>query len=105
MYTMMEGIESLFFWYFIATIACGTAYCVSYQWTNQEPTTFANVPVTAKLVGFTAEGFATDERSGKQTHRVEHHNTYVIYEVNNRRIMLGASTGVSYPDYAILYKN
>lgn len=104
-FTCIEGWVSFFIWFFFATISCGIAYGVSYHWSNQEPRTFANTEMVGKLVGFTAEGYATDERSGKQTHRVEHHNTYVIYEVDNRRIMLDAKVGNSFPDRVILYKN
>jgi hypothetical protein len=85
----------------VATIACGIAYFVSYSWTDQTPKTFVNEKVTATFVGFEAEGYK--ERSGKSY--VDKHFTYVVYNVNGSNVLLSATTGVTYPQTAILYKN
>lgn len=81
------------------------AYMVSYEWTEQEPKVFANTKVEGTFVRFVAEGYNEARTSGKQTRRVDVHNMYVEYSVNGQSIVLPASTGVTYPPVAILYKN
>lgn len=81
------------------------AYCVSYVWTNQEPKTYANTPVTATFVKFIAEGEAVLQSSGKTSRMVDHHYTYVVYSVNGEPVMLKGELGVTYPTTATLYKN
>lgn len=88
-------------WFFIFCFPVGIAYGVSYHWTDQNPTTFANEKVTGTFVKFEAEGFK--ERSGK--HMVDRHFTYVIYNVNGNNVLLRAGEGVEYPPIAVLYKN
>ena len=93
--------DVFFFAFFCATIAVGIAYGVSYHWTNQEPKTFANVPVKAEFVGFQPEGYR--EKSGKSM--VDRHYMYVVYRVNGNDVILQGQSGVEYPKTAILYKN
>jgi hypothetical protein len=81
------------------------AYCVSYVWTDQTPKTFPNVQVTGELVQYVAEGYNETVRSGKTTKQVDVHNTYVVYRVEGKTVMLQSKVGQSYPERAILYKN
>jgi hypothetical protein len=86
-------------------LVCLIAYCVSYVWTNQDPKVFPNVPVTGEFVQYVAEGYNETVRSGKTTKQVDVHNTYVVYKVEGRTVMLQIKVGSSYPEHAILYKN
>ena len=86
-------------------LVCLIAYCVSYVWTNQDPKVFPNVPVTGEFVQYVAEGYNETVRSGKTTKQVDVHNTYVVYKVEGRLVMLQIKVGSSYPEHAILYKN
>jgi hypothetical protein len=81
------------------------AYCVSYVWTDQTPKTFVNEQVTGELVQYVAEGYNETVRSGKTTKQVDVHNTYVVYRVEGKTVMLQSKVGQSYPERAILYKN
>ena len=87
--------------FFVATLASGIAYGVSYHWTNQEPQLFKNEPHVGKFVGFQPEGY--NERSGKS--RADRHYMYVVYEVEGRMTILQTGLGMTYPAEAILYKN
>ncbi len=86
-------------------LVCLLAYCVSYVWTDQTPKVFPNVPVTGEFVQYVAEGYNETVRSGKTTKQVDVHNTYVVYKVEGRLVMLQIKVGSSYPEHAILYKN
>ena len=86
-------------------LVCLIAYCVSYVWTNQDPKVFPNIPVTGEFVQYVAEGYNETVRSGKTTKQVDVHNTYVVYKVEGRLVMLQIKVGSSYPEHAILYKN
>jgi uncharacterized membrane protein len=86
-------------------LVCLLAYCVSYVWTNQDPKVFPNVQVTGELVQYVAEGYNETVRSGKTTKQVDVHNTYVVYKVEGRTVMLQSKVGTSYPESVILYKN
>lgn len=86
-------------------LVCLLAYCVSYVWTNQDPKVFPNVQVTGELVQYVAEGYTETVRSGKSTKQVDVHNTYVVYKVDGRTVMLQTKVGNSYPEYVVLYKN
>jgi len=86
-------------------LVCLIAYCVSYVWTDQTPKVFPNVPVTGEFVQYVAEGYNETVRSGKTTKQVDVHNTYVVYKVEGRLVMLQIKVGSSYPEHAILYKN
>ena len=66
---------------------------------------YRNLPVTADLVGFFAEGYTTEERSGKQTRQVEHRYLYVTYKVDEGQVTFRANPQQSYPQKAVLYKN
>lgn len=81
------------------------AYCVSYVWTDQTPKTFVNEQVTGELVQYVAEGYNETVRSGKTTKQVDVHNTYVVYRVEGKTVMLQSKVGQSYPERVILYKN
>ena len=81
------------------------SYVTYKSFTTGEITERANVKVEAKLVGFVAEGYNESQGSGKHTKRVDVHNTYVVYEVDGTRTLFPASTGMSYPETAILYRN
>jgi hypothetical protein len=98
---IMNEPELFFQWFFVATVVCVLAYHVSYSWTDQTPKTFVNEKVTATFVGFEAEGYK--EKSGKSF--VDKHYTYVVYNVNGSNVLLPASTGQTYPQTVILYKN
>ena len=97
--------EAFFAYFFIATIACGIAYGVSYHWTNQQPKTFANFPVVGEFVGYQPEGYNESRTSGKSTRRVDVHSMYVVYNVNGSLVILEAKTGMEYPKTVQLYKN
>jgi hypothetical protein len=86
-------------------LVCLLTYCVSYVWTNQDPKVFPNVPVTGELVQYVAEGYNETVRSGKTTKQVDVHNTYVVYKVDGRTVMLQTKVGTSYPELVVLYKN
>ena len=86
-------------------LVCLLAYCVSYVWTNQDPKVFPNVQVTGELVQYVAEGYTETVRSGKSTKQVDVHNTYVVYKVDGRTVMLQTKVGNSYPENVVLYKN
>ena len=86
-------------------LVCLLAYCVSYVWTNQDPKVFPNVQVTGELVQYVAEGYTETVRSGKSTKQVDVHNTYVVYKVDGRTVMLQTKVGNSYPEHVVLYKN
>ena len=86
-------------------LVCLIAYCVSYVWTNQDPKVFPNVPVTGEFVQYVAEGYNETVRSGKTTKQVDVHNTYVVYKVEGRLVMLQIKVGSSYPENVVLYKN
>ena len=86
-------------------LVCLLAYCVSYVWTNQDPKVFPNVQVTGELVQYVAEGYTETVRSGKSTKQVDVHNTYVVYKVDGRTVMLQTKVGNSYPERVVLYKN
>jgi hypothetical protein len=86
-------------------LVCLLAYCVSYVWTNQDPKVFPNVPVTGELVQYVAEGYNETVRSGKTTKQVDVHNTYVVYKVDGRTVMMQTKVGASYPEFVVLYKN
>ena len=86
-------------------LVCLIAYCVSYVWTNQDPKVFPNVPVTGEFVQYVAEGYNETVRSGKTTKQVDVHNTYVVYKVEGRLVMLQIKVGSSYPEFVVLYKN
>lgn len=88
---------------FLAVVTVIIAAIVS--WSTGTVKEYANTKVEAKLVGFVAEGYSEDRQSGKTRYRVDVHNTYVEYDVNGERVLFPASTGVSYPKVAILYKN
>ena len=81
------------------------AYCVSYVWTDQTPKTFKNEQVVGEFVQYVAEGYNETIRSGKTTKQVDVHNTYVVYRVEGKTVMLQSKVGQSYPERAILYKN
>jgi len=98
---LMNEAELFFQWFFVATVTCVLAYFVSYSWTDQTPKTFVNEKVTATFVGFEAEGYK--EKSGKSY--VDKHFTYVVYNVNGSNVLLSATTGQTYPQTVILYKN
>ena len=83
----------------------GIAYGVSYHWTDQTPKTFKNEQVTGELVQYVAEGYTETVRSGKTTKQVDVHNTYVVYRVEGRVVMMQSKVGTSYPERVILYKN
>ena len=97
----VNGIDSFFGAFFFATITVGTAYAVSYHFTDQTPKTFVNETVTAEFAGYAPEGYR--EKSGK--HMVDRHFVYVIYTVNGDPILLQAEAGIVYPKTATLYKN
>ena len=97
--------EAFFAYFFIATIACGIAYGVSYHLTNQAPQTFANTPVVGEFVGYQPEGYNESRTSGKSTRRVDVHSMYVVYNVNGSLVILEAKTGMEYPKTVQLYKN
>ena len=97
--------ESFFVYFFIASCVAGFAYGVSYHWTNQQPKTFANFPVTGEFVGYQPEGYNESRTSGKSTRRVDVHNMYVVYKVNGNLVILEAKTGMEYPKTVQLYKN
>jgi hypothetical protein len=78
---------------------------VSYVWTDQTPKTFVNEQVTGELVQYVAEGYNETVRSGKTTKQVDVHNTYVVYRVEGKTVMLQSKVGQSYPERVILYKN
>lgn len=86
-------------------LVCLLAYCVSYVWTDQTPKVFPNVPVTGEFVQYVAEGYNETVRSGKTTKQVDVHNTYVVYKVEGRLVMLQIKVGSSYPENVVLYKN
>jgi hypothetical protein len=86
-------------------LVCLIAYCVSYVWTDQTPKVFPNVPVTGEFVQYVAEGYNETVRSGKTTKQVDVHNTYVVYKVEGRTVMLQIKVGSSYPERVTLYKN
>jgi hypothetical protein len=86
-------------------LVCLIAYCVSYVWTDQTPKVFPNVPVTGEFVQYVAEGYNETVRSGKTTKQVDVHNTYVVYKVEGRLVMLQIKVGSSYPENVVLYKN
>lgn len=68
--------------------------------------TFENIPVHMKFVGFQAEGYNIEERSGKSTRRVDIHNTYVIYEdANSYKMLIPAEQNSVYPPVAVFYYN
>ena len=99
-----------------------TGYCVTF-WTitalllilcyfafasyvKNPETVYKNEKVTAKLVGFVAEGFGTNEQSGKTHYKKEYSETYVTYKLaDNSTVMLKASLGQTYPETAILFRN
>lgn len=92
----------------LAVIICfflPLSYVTYKSFTTGEITERANVKVEAKLVGFVAEGYNEEIKSGKYTRRVDVHNTYVVYEVNGARALFPAGTGMTYPETAILYRN
>ena len=70
-----------------------------------EYTVYKNERVNAELVGFVAESYMTREVSGKISKDVDHHNSYVQYKVENNYVFFPASPELSYPTYAVLYKN
>lgn len=84
-------------------IPVGIAAMVS--WNTGTYSEYRNEKVTAQFVGFQAEGYNVEERSGKTTRRVDKHFTYVVYEVNGNRILFSANPGIEYPKTAVLYKN
>ena len=98
---LMNSAEDFFVNFFFAAIIMAISYGVSFHWTDQEAKTFKNEKVTATFVSFEAEGYK--ERSGKSY--VDKHFTYVVYNVNGSNVLLAASTGQTYPQTAILYKN
>lgn len=98
---LMNDSELFFQWFFVATIVCGIAYCVSYKWTDQTPKTFKNEQVVGTFVGYESEGYK--ERSGKSY--VDKHFTYVIYKVDGGNVMLPCTVGNVYPERVTLYKN
>ena len=98
---IMNEPEAFFVWFFMCTIVAVFSWFVSYSWTNQEVKYYPNVKVEAQLVGFEAEGYK--EKSGKSY--VDRHFVYVVYSVNGSNVLMNASTGVTYPKTAILYKN
>lgn len=89
----------------ILTAFVGFAYCVSFVWTEQQPTVYANIQVNGTLVGFVAEGYNEARHSGKTTTHVDVHNAYVEYDVSGQHVLLQARVGQTYPQQAILYKN
>jgi uncharacterized membrane-anchored protein len=84
-------------------IPVGIAAWVS--WNTGEYKEYANTRVEGTFVGFQAEGYNVEERSGKTTRRVDKHFTYVIYSVNGNPVLFQANQGVEYPKTAILYRN
>jgi len=97
----VNGIDSFFGAFFVATITVGIAYGVSYHFTNQSVKTFVNEKVTAEFAGYAPEGYR--EKSGKSY--VDRHFVYVVYTVNSDPVLLQAQAGIVYPKRAILYKN
>ncbi len=82
------------------------AYCVSYVWTDQGPTTvYKNEPVTGEFVRYVAEGYNETIRSGKSTRHVDRHEVYVVYRINGNEVLFRGREGVEYPKTAVLYKN
>lgn len=84
-------------------IPVGIAAAIS--WNTGTYKEYANTKVEGKFIGFVAEGYSVSERSGKTTRMVDKHYTYVEYEVEGNRVLFYSSTGVTYPQKAILYKN
>ena len=84
-------------------IPVGIAAGVS--WNTGEYKEYANTRVEGKFIGFQAEGYNVEERSGKTTRRVDKHFTYVVYEVNGNRVLFSANQGIEYPKTAVLYRN
>jgi hypothetical protein len=68
-------------------------------------TTYKNEAVQATFVGFVAEGYNEARASGKTIRHVDVHNTYVVYEVDGKRVLFDAQRGLEYPQIAMLYRN
>jgi hypothetical protein len=89
----------------LMSVPLGIAYWVSFYVGDQKPQVFANVPVTAELVGFQPEGSRELVKSGKSQSYVDHHIMYVVYRVKDTHVILRAETGVEYPKTVVLYRN
>lgn len=68
-------------------------------------TEYKNEPVKGKFVEFVAEGYNEARASGKTIRHVDVHNTYVVYEVDGKRVLFKAQLGLEYPQTATLYRN
>lgn len=75
------------------------------SWNTGSITEYANTKVEATFVKFEAERHNETRSQGKTTSVVTVRNLYVVYEVQEKNIILPASQGVEYPKTAILYKN
>lgn len=73
---------------------------ISYKVCYSE-TKYANTPVVGELVGLFGE--TKMERCGKQN--CEKHYTYVVYKMPEGKVYMNGSTGIVYPERAVLYKN
>ncbi len=68
-------------------------------------TAYKNESVQGVFVGFVAEGYNEARASGKTIRHVDVHNTYVVYEVDGKRVLFEAQRGLEYPQIAMLYRN
>jgi hypothetical protein len=87
----------------VMLVLVGIAGLIS--WNSGEIKTYTNTEVRGEFVEFVAEGFNIPEYAGKTTRHVDKHLTYVVYKVDNELVMLPAATGVTFPKFAVLYKN
>lgn len=76
------------------------------SWNTGSITTPKNEKVIGNMVGYTAEGEAYTQTSGKTTVRRENHYLYVVYKIDGYgNIPFRAEPGNPYPTNAIIYKN
>jgi hypothetical protein len=85
------------------SIPCAIAAAIS--WNTGTYSEYKNTKVEGKFIGFVAEGYNVDERSGKHTRRVDKHFTYVEYEIEGNRVLFRSTTGTVYPKIGVFYKN
>jgi hypothetical protein len=105
-YLFSENLEGSGFVGFtiVCVVLCVISATVSFN--SGTITKFENIPVTMKFVGFQAEGYNEEQRSGKYTKRVDVHRTYAVYEdANSYKIIIEANQNSVYPPIAVFYYN
>lgn len=80
-------------------------YPAYHSWHSGNIKTFANVPVTAELMGTFAEVQRYEYRENKQNKDVTSRYKYVTYRTPDGDVTFEASLNTAYPRFAILYRN